>query len=135
MVQSCGFPPRLLTNAILVPSGDHAGSTSWKASFSSLTGVPPAELMAHSCHCPVAFPAYPIILPSGDHVGTESDAPSNVRRLAGAFGTAFITQICGDPLRVLTNAIRVPSGDRAGCESAAGFTVSRVWFAPLASIT
>ena len=62
-------PPRSLTNASCVPSGDQAGSTSNAASLVICTGVPPTGSSQRS---PIAVNA--IVRPSGETAGLTRPA-------------------------------------------------------------
>lgn len=54
----------------------------------------------------------------------------NQQTCLGIVPSDCITNICGEPVRVLTKAMRSPSGEKSGCESVAGLFVNRVKWVP-----
>jgi len=70
--QIAGSPPRSETNAIVEPSGYHAGSRSADGWSVSCSGFPPPESASHTSGFPDSLEMYAIIVPSGERAGSVS---------------------------------------------------------------
>lgn len=126
-------------NAISIPSGDHAGWWSFSAvdvtdvgrlpgrAASTFARSHPVGEPGHSCSNTISVDPR-----AGDQDGLATKHVPNVI-WTGPPPAGSIVQICGKPVRLLTNAIRDPSDDHAGLASydPAGLKVS--WARPVPS--
>ena len=67
------LPMRVVSNAILVPSGDHDGARSSAGSFVTSTGFDPSEPITQMSLVPPLALTKAIFVPSGENVGEVSD--------------------------------------------------------------
>src|SRR5437773_10154826 len=108
-----------LRNAILLPSGDHAGLRStWAGSLVSWTTAEPSVFITKIWYTPSRALTEAILVPSGDHAGWLLYPPGVLVNCVGAVPSALIVKTSrSPPPRNLPNAILLPSGDHAGNSS------------------
>src|SRR4051812_15904185 len=106
-------PPRVLVNAIDLPSGDHVGSPlNAVASVSRFGCVPSAFITKTSMPLGLfRFDSKAICEPSGDHAPSWSTPTENVSSL-DELPSALTVQRSRSPLRAVSKRTRVPSGDQ-----------------------
>ena len=106
-------PPRLLVNAIALPSGDQVGSPLKPfASVSRFGFVPSAFITKTSMPLGLLrLDSNAICDPSGDYAPSWSTPTENVSSF-GELPSALIVQRSRSPLRADSKRMRLPSGDQ-----------------------
>src|SRR6266487_6575987 len=103
---------RLVTNAIMVPSGDQRGAKLTASRLVSCVALDPSAFMTKMSGPPVASTLEnAIFFPSGLQSGTCVLGNGSVVSCNGFVQSEFINHTCVRPVRSLSNAILVPSGD------------------------
>src|SRR5918911_2180098 len=98
ITQMCEFaPPRVLLNAILLPSGDQAGLVSEEPEVSCF-GSEPSAFMTQIWSPGKVSATYAIFVPSGDHAGSMASTPGV--RFVALLPSGWIVQIVGNPFVV-----------------------------------
>src|SRR5438105_2538848 len=97
-------------NAIFLPSGDQAGSSSWPPLLRRVRAVPSARTVYSSQFIAVTCLVKTILLPSGDQLGSSFAAPPPTTSRMSEPSVAIVSIRPPSP----TNAIRPPVGAQLG---------------------
>src|SRR6266540_6702764 len=107
--------PRLVENAIFVPSGDHVGSPSFVGSLVRFVCPLAAPFMTKMSPAVPSVRVKAIFVPSDDHAGVVSSYRGLLVRFVRPLPSALATKISWFAgATVSAKAIFCPSGDQAG---------------------